>query len=128
VLEPSDVRDRLTRYMYVSTDPDDPTGLLEHALPRVIAAEAIERKIERGIREGHVRRYHGRDWVREAEDKGVITASEAALVREAEALMQRVIAVDHFDPQEVKPHYRHLSNTTVHTPSMAAALPSRAAE
>jgi acyl-CoA dehydrogenase len=121
VLEPGEVRDRLTRYMFVSNDPNDPTGLLEHALPKVIAAEAIERKVERAIRQGEVRRYHGRDWIREAEVKGIIAAHEAKQLREAEELMQRVIAVDHFDPEEVKPHYRILSNTTKGAASARAA-------
>ena len=40
---PGDVRDRLTRYIHVSHDPDDPAGLLEVALAKVIAAEEAER-------------------------------------------------------------------------------------
>ena len=36
---------------------------------------------------------------------GVISDDEARLLREVEALTARVIAVDHFDPAEVKPHY-----------------------
>jgi acyl-CoA dehydrogenase len=124
VLEPSDVRDRLTRHMFVSKDPHDPTGLLEVALPKVIAAEAVERKVEKAIRQGEIQRYHGKDWIGDAVRKEIITASEGSLLREAEDLMQRVIAVDHFDPEEVKPHYRLLSNTTrrvVATPASRAA-------
>ena len=106
------MRDRLTRNMFISTDINDPTGLLEVALPKVIAAEAAERKVERAIRAGTVQRYHGKDWIGEAVTKTIITADEAKLMREAEDLMQRVIAVDHFDPEELKPHYRVVSNTT----------------
>ena len=51
-------------------------------------------------------------WIGEAVAKNVITSDEANLMREAEDLMQRVIAVDHFDPEELKPHYRLLSNST----------------
>jgi acyl-CoA dehydrogenase len=105
VLEPGPVRDRLTRFIYVSKDPKDPTGLLEVALVKVIAVEAAERKLERAIRAGTIRRYHGIDWIGEATTKGVITADEAAQLREAEELTARVIAVDHFDPAEVKPHF-----------------------
>jgi acyl-CoA dehydrogenase len=35
----------------------------------------------------------------------VLTSAEAALLKEVEALVERVIAVDHFDPLEVKPSY-----------------------
>jgi acyl-CoA dehydrogenase len=106
VLEPGEVRDRLTRHIYVSNDPDDPTGLLEVTLKKVIGAEEAEKKIERAIRTGHVRRYHGIDWIGEAAEKGVITESEAQLLREAEALSARVIAVDHFTPEELRPNYQ----------------------
>jgi acyl-CoA dehydrogenase len=106
VLVPGEVRDRLTRDIYVSEDPDDPTGLLEAALRKVVQAEEAEKKLERAVRAGTVRRYHGRDWIGEAADAGTITESEAQLLREAEALTQRVIAVDHFAADELMPHYR----------------------
>ncbi len=112
VLEPGDVRDRLTREIFVSHDPNDATGLLEYTMPKVIAAEEALRKIERAVRKDIVQRYHGRDWIGEAEVKGVVTPEEAKLVREVEELTNRVIAVDHFDPEEVRPHYRKLSNAT----------------
>jgi len=104
-LEPGEVRDRLTREIYISKDVNDPTGLLEVTLEKVVAAEEVERKLERAIRAGTVRRYHGIDWLGDAERHGVLTTAEASLLREVEALTARVIAVDHFDPAEVKPHY-----------------------
>jgi len=106
VLTPGEVRDRLTRDIYVSDDPDDATGLLEVTLKKVVQAEEAEKKLERAIRAGTVRRYHGHDWIGEAADAGSITESEAQLLRETEALTQRVIAVDHFAPEELMPHYR----------------------
>ena len=72
---------------------------------QVVAAEPAERKLERAIRDGAVRRYHGIDWIGDAATKGVLTAEEAAALREVEELTARVIAVDHFDPAEVKPNY-----------------------
>lgn len=103
--EPGEVRDRLTRYIYISRDVNDPTGILEVTLAKVVAAEPAERKLERAIRDGAVRRYHGIDWIGDAAAKGVLTGEEAASLREVEELTARVIAVDHFDPAEVKPNY-----------------------
>ena len=51
------------------------------------------------------RRVHGTDWIGEAAKLGIISEDEARLLREVEALTARVIAVDHFDPAEVRPHY-----------------------
>ena len=112
VLEPGEVRDRLTRYMFVSKDVNDPTGLLEVTLEKVIAAEPAEKKLDRAVRDGIVMRYHGRDWIGDAVAKNVITESEGILLREVEALTARVIAVDHFDPAEVRPNYMAAGHNT----------------
>ncbi len=111
-LEPGAFRDRLTRDIFVSKDADDPTGILEVTLEKVIAAEQAERKLERAIRAGSVRRFHGIDWLGEAVSKDVLTPDEAALLREVEELTARVIAVDHFDPAEVKPNYVNLGHNS----------------
>jgi acyl-CoA dehydrogenase len=105
VLTPGEVRDRLTRFIYVSQSPNDPTGLLELTFAKVVTAEVAEKKLDRAVRSGQVRRVHGTDWVGEAAKLGIITDDEVRLLREVEALTARVIAVDHFDPAEVKPHY-----------------------
>jgi acyl-CoA dehydrogenase len=121
VLKPGEVRDRLTRYIYVSKDPRDPTGVLEAAFEKAVAAEAAERKIERAVKAGTVRRYHGLDWIEEAFQEGVLDAKEADLVREMESLTNRVIAVDDFDPAEVKPNYVELGHNSRGAESRAAA-------
>ncbi len=105
VLAPGEVRDRLTRHIYVPTDPRDPTGVLEATLEKVVAAEEAEKKLEKAIRAGTVRRYHGLDWIGEAVAKNVVTPSEGELLREVETLVARVIAVDHFDQAELRPNY-----------------------
>jgi acyl-CoA dehydrogenase len=105
VLTPGEVRDRLTRFIYVSQNPNDPTGLLEVTFAKVVAAEIAEKKLDRAVRAGQVRRVHGADWIGDAAKLGVVTEEEAALLREVETLTARVIAVDHFDPAEVRPHY-----------------------
>lgn len=104
-VEPGELRDRLTRFIHVSTDVDNPTGLLEVTLQKTIAAEEAERKLERAIRLGTVSRNHGNDWFGEAVAKGVLTESEGQQLRELEALVARAIAVDHFDPAEVRPSF-----------------------
>jgi acyl-CoA dehydrogenase len=120
VLAPGEVRDRLTRYIFVSRDPRDPTGVLEVAFEKVVAAEEAERKLERAVREGTVRRFHGIDWIGEAAAKGVVSESEAQLLRDVEALTRRVIAVDDFDPAELKPNYMSLGHNSRSAEGLAA--------
>jgi acyl-CoA dehydrogenase len=105
VLEPGEVRDRLTRYAFVSHDEHDPTGLLELTMKKVVESAEADRKLERTIKSGIVKRYLGNDWLKEALDKGVLTQDEADLLRYTERLVARVIAVDDFDPEQIKPHY-----------------------
>jgi acyl-CoA dehydrogenase len=105
VLEPGEIRDRLTRFVYVSHDENDLTGVLEAAMKKVVEADEADRKLERAVRQGLVQRYHGNDWFAEAEAKGVLNAAEAALLRDAERLVAKVIAVDDFDAQAVRPHF-----------------------
>jgi acyl-CoA dehydrogenase len=120
VLQPGEARDRLTRHIFISKDVNDPTGILEVTLEKVIAAEPAEKKLEKAIRDGIVRRYHGIDWFADAEAKGVITAAEAEQLREVESLVARVIAVDHFDPAELKPNYVTLGHNLRGNEALAA--------
>jgi acyl-CoA dehydrogenase len=96
-LEPGEFRDRLTRDIYISNDPADRVGLLEYTLLKTVACEEADKKLERAIRKGEVRRYHNNDWVAEAESKGVLSPEEARALAELRDLVARVIAVDEFD-------------------------------
>jgi acyl-CoA dehydrogenase len=120
LLTPGEARDRLTRFIYVSHDPKDPTGLLEVTFAKAVAAEAAEKKLDRAVRAGTVRRVHGTDWIGDAAKLGILTGEEADLLREVETLTARVIAVDHFDPAEVRPHYMTAGHNTRAMQSAAA--------
>jgi acyl-CoA dehydrogenase len=100
-LEPGEFRDRLTRDVFITKDPNDTVGLLEYTLEKAVAAEAADKKLERAIRKGEVQRYYNNDWIAEAKTKGVISEDEARVLAELRDLTARVIAVDHFDPAEI---------------------------
>ncbi|MBA2124850.1 acyl-CoA dehydrogenase [Hyphomicrobium methylovorum] len=119
-LQPGEARDRLTRHIHVSHRVDDPMGILEVTLEKVIAAEPVEKKLDKAIRDGIVRRYHGLDWFADAVTKGVLTESEAEQLREVERLVARVVAVDHFDPAELKPNYAVLGHNVRGADALAA--------
>jgi acyl-CoA dehydrogenase len=121
VAEPGDMRDRLTRDIYISNDRDDPTGLLEVTLEKVVAAEDIEKKLDRAVRSGIVRRYHGIDWFADAVAKDVLSETEAEQLREVEQLVARAIAVDHFDPEDVRPHFMSVGDNAAKARAAEAA-------
>ncbi len=113
---PGEVRNRLTRDMFISDDVNDPTGILEHTLVKVIETETIAKKLERAVHDGLIMRNHTSDWFAEAVSKNILKPHEAKQLSELEALVEHVIAVDDFAPNEVLPHY----NTTSNTPIVAA--------
>jgi acyl-CoA dehydrogenase len=101
ILQPTATRDRLTREIFVSQDPNDATGVLEAAFLKVIETDEASHKLERAVRQGAVRRFLGNDFITEAVQKGVVTPEEGESLRERERLVAKVIAVDHFDPDEI---------------------------
>jgi acyl-CoA dehydrogenase len=100
-LEPGAFRDRLTRDIFVSDDPRDRVGLLDYTLARVVACEEADKKLERAIRKGEVKRFHDNDWIAEAEAKAVLTETEARALAELRDLVTRVITVDDFAAEEL---------------------------
>ena len=113
VLQPGEVRDRLTRDIYITEDLKDPQGLLEHTFSKVIALDQADKKLEKAVRRGVIRRTHINDWFADAQKEGVVTAEEAKDLKELEELVSKVIAVDHFDPSELKPNYGKSESTSL---------------
>lgn len=120
-LKPGEVRDRLTRFVHISNDPKDALGILEYALPRVLAADEIAKRIDKAVRQGTIERFHDRDWIADAVAADVISQDEAATYREANELLERVVEVDHFAPEDVKPNFRNVRGSNENTPSIEAA-------
>ena len=99
LLSPSPARDRLTAGLFLPEGPDELLGRIEDALRKVIKAEQPERRIRHALRDWQP------DWrgleglLAVAQEKGIIDAAEADLVREAEAARDAVIQVDDFNMQ-----------------------------
>jgi acyl-CoA dehydrogenase len=100
-LQPGEFRDRLTREIFITNDPSDRLGLLEHTLIEVVANDEADKKLERAIRKGEVKRFYSNDWIADAEQKGILTPEEARSLAELRDLVARVIAVDDFDAAEL---------------------------
>lgn len=97
LLEPSAARDRLTAGAFIPDDTASPLGQLEDALPKVIAAEAVERKLEH-LAEAQVSLTR-EGLIESALAQNLITPAEAELAERAHAARRAVIAVDDFAPE-----------------------------
>lgn len=89
ILEPSIARDRLTPSLYPGKRGDG-IAELEEAFALAVKAEAVLKK----IKDKNVD-------LKTAQDIGIIDNAEAALLAEAQAAAQRVIAVDDFEASEI---------------------------
>ncbi|MGJ8528006.1 acyl-CoA dehydrogenase [Maritalea sp.] len=101
VLKHSDQRDRLTRDLYVSFDPEDRTGVLEDALIKVEEAADAEKKFIRALKKGMLNRRLDRDAIEDAVDQNIISHNEAGLLRAADEATDNAIRVDDFAPDEL---------------------------
>jgi acyl-CoA dehydrogenase len=102
LLAPSDTRDRLTDGVYRSATSDHPVCFMERALPQVIHAEPLERKLHKALRHGEVKGITWDDQVRNAVEKSVLTREEADILIRVRKLVAEIIAVDDFDVEDLR--------------------------
>lgn len=102
MLEPSETRDRLTAGIYRSARTGHPIGVMEEALPEIIAAEALEYKVIKAVKSGQIEALDYRDQIDAAKKLGVLTAAEAKQLLNVQELVSEIISVDEFDWEELK--------------------------
>jgi acyl-CoA dehydrogenase len=98
LLEPSEVRDRLTAGIYTPSDLNEPLGRLDDALAKVIAAEPVEKKVRDAVKADQIAAGSDDQMLQAALQAGIITAAEADIVVSANDARQEVIRVDDFPP------------------------------
>ena len=79
---------------------DEALGRLERAFTLCVDADAVAGRIREAVKQGKLRRAKPLQLIDEAVEAGVISAAEAATVREAEAARDDAIQVDSFSLQE----------------------------
>jgi acyl-CoA dehydrogenase len=102
LLAPSDTRDRLTNGVYKSTTSNHPVLFMERALPQVIQAEPLERKLLKAVKNGDVKGITWDEQVKNAIGKSVLTKEEADILVRVRELVMEIIAVDDFDVEDLR--------------------------
>jgi acyl-CoA dehydrogenase len=75
---------------------------MERALPQVIRAEPLERKLLKALRHGEITGITWEEQVRDAVGKSVLTAEEADILVRVRELVAEIIAVDDFDVEDLR--------------------------
>jgi len=96
LLTPSPTRDRLTRGVYLTDDPDDAMGRIEHALNKVLEAEDAERKLRDAIRIGLIKAKDFDKAIQDAINQSIINQHEADKISAAHTATLNATSVDEF--------------------------------
>jgi acyl-CoA dehydrogenase len=102
VTQPSEARERLCGGIYTTLEPTNHLGLVQEAMVLTVAAEPLLKKVRvEGQKTGRVTALDLPGQIREAEAVGILTAQEAAQLREYDRKVMDIIHVDDFDPAEL---------------------------
>ncbi|HEY5719106.1 MAG TPA: acyl-CoA dehydrogenase domain-containing protein, partial [Gammaproteobacteria bacterium] len=102
MMQPSDARERLCHGIYKTLEPSNHLGLVQEALERAIAAEPIEKRIRvDGIKTGRVTALDLPGQIEQALAARIITADEAAQMREYDRRVMDIIHVDDFATEDL---------------------------
>jgi len=99
---PSEARDHLLEYVYLTPTPNNVVGRLNALLPEVILAEPVDRKFAKAQKSGQFKSLEYVDQLAEAEKAGVLTATESALLKHVRESLYEFISVDDFHTDELR--------------------------
>jgi acyl-CoA dehydrogenase len=99
-------RDLLTANIHIPDHPEEPLGRLEQALRLSVQTESVTKTIKDAIKAEQLPKAKSVRLIDAALEAGVISETEAALIREAEALRTQTIQVDAFTLEEYQQHHK----------------------
>ncbi|MGF1604554.1 MAG: acyl-CoA dehydrogenase [Thermosynechococcaceae cyanobacterium] len=113
---PGGGRDRLTANIHIPDHPEEPLGRLEQALRLSVQAESVARTIKDAIQAEQLPKAKPAQLIDAALEAGVISETEAVLIREAEALRSQTIQVDSFTLEEYQQRNKSLTTPVLSSP------------
>ena len=102
ITAPSEARDRLLEWVYLTPTANNTIGRMHALLPEVILAEPVDRKLGKALKTGQCKAHDYFGQLVEAQQAGAINASEAALLKRVRESVHEFIAVDDFTTDEMR--------------------------
>jgi acyl-CoA dehydrogenase len=99
LLQPGDLRDRLTEGVYIPTNTNESVAQLEDALIKGAAAEPAVRKLRTAMKKGVLPKGDPEDSTADGVKANVISEQEAEAIRASVEARKLVIQVDEFSPE-----------------------------
>jgi len=100
---PSRARKRLTAGQFLPQSLDHPTALLQTGLEAVVDTDGLRSRLKDLTRQGLLTELHPSRKIDEAHEKGYLTEDEFDKLSTAQRLIERIIHVDEFEPEAMKP-------------------------
>ncbi|MDE2307004.1 MAG: acyl-CoA dehydrogenase [Xanthomonadaceae bacterium] len=101
ITAPGEARERLIQGVYLTPTPNNTIGRMNALLPDVIVAEPVERKFLKALKAGQFKAHDYLEQLAEAQQAGVVSASEYELLKRVREAVFEFISVDDFDPREL---------------------------
>jgi acyl-CoA dehydrogenase len=102
LMNPTHARERLCRFVYRTVEPSNPLGLLQEALLLAQTAEPVEKRIRvDGVKTGRISALDLPGQVQQALAAGIISETEAAMLREYDRKVMEIVNVDDFAPESL---------------------------
>ncbi|MCW8891377.1 MAG: acyl-CoA dehydrogenase, partial [Sedimenticola sp.] len=115
MMKSSASRDRLCQGIYQAVEPNNPLGLLQEALELTESVKPLERRVYNARKAGRFETEDTPSQINEAEQKGILSAEEAAQLRAFDDKVMALIGVDDFAAAELAAK----QTTAVTTPQKA---------
>jgi acyl-CoA dehydrogenase len=105
VLNDTETRKRLARFIYLKATPDNPMAALQQALEMAAVAEPLEKKLRvEGQKTGRLTALDLAHQIEQARTLGILSEDEATLLADYDRKVMQIINVDDFDPAELGTH------------------------
>jgi acyl-CoA dehydrogenase len=97
MLAPSDFRNRLTQYCYITNNENELDYRLEQALSNVVKIDPIWKKLHKAVQSGAIpSQYSFAQRILAAQETGLLNTEEGQILSEYEALREEIIKVNEF--------------------------------
>ncbi len=102
LMNPGEARDRLADGVFLTPCDNNPAGRVHASLPKVVAAEPVERKFLKALKNSDIEALDFDKQLDEGVREGWITAAERTQLEELRELTLDAIMVDDFDVHELR--------------------------
>lgn len=113
---PSNSRQRLCSGLYLKPDAQNPAGLIDIALQKIINSEEYEKRLHKAEHDKKVSGYTFDEKLKSAIAAGVFSESEAKILKQAHDARIDVITVDDFAKSEVENRFENKANEKKESP------------